>query len=188
MNAIGPFTEYEVVRFENISGDYVPDNATDALVISGSGYRSVHQKDREKFAAVTSLIKRFDRPILGVCFAIQLIGHAFGAGLGTLEEPVYDKFEQVRIVDTDEIFEGYKPGDHITLVEYHNDYVVEQGLSQSGFKLLADSQSCEVEAIKLNSKPIYGVQFHPERYRIKGEEHKEGLTIFENFYKRVAKR
>jgi len=122
---------------------------------------------------VTNLIKSYDRSILGVCFAHQLIGHVFGAELSTLEKPVYDKFEQVKIIEPDEIFEGYKPGDQIPLVEYHNNFVMKQGLSEAGFTILADSQSCEVEALKYDSKPLYGVQFHMERYRIRREEHKK---------------
>lgn len=188
VDAVSPFSEYVVVRFESIGRDFEPDKSVDALVISGSGHRSADQKDRDKFQNVTDIIKRFDGPILGVCFAHQLIGHAYGAGLSTLAKPIYDKFEQVRIIETDEIFSGYKPSDTIPLVEYHNDYVVKQGLSEAGFTLLADSKTCEVEAIKYNSKPLYGVQFHAERYRIRKEEHKEGLKIFENFYKLVVKR
>lgn len=188
VNAISPFTEHNIIRFESIGLDYELDKSIDTLVISGSGYRSVKQKDRNKFDGVTNLIKRFDKPILGVCFAHQLIGYAYGAQLSTLEKPVYDKFEQVRIIETDEIFEGYKPGEHIPLMEYHNDYVMKKGLSKAGFTILADSQSCEVEAMKYNSKSIYGVQFHAERHRIGREEHMEGLKIFENFYKLVVKR
>ena len=188
VNGIYPFTEYDIVRFESVGQDYEPDKLTDALVISGSGYRSVDPKDREKFRGVTGLIKRFDRPILGVCFAHQLIGYAYGAKLSTMEKPVYDKFEQIRIIETDKIFEGYKPRDHIPLVEHHNDYVMKQGFSTAGFIRLADSQSCEVEAMKHNSKPLYGIQFHAERYKIGREEHKEGLKILENFYKLVVKK
>jgi len=188
VDAVSPFTEYTLVRFEGVGRDYEPDKSVDALVISGSGHRSVDPKDRDKFQNVTNLITRFDGPILGICFAHQLIGYAYGAKLSTLEKPIYDKFEQVRVIETDEVFNGYRPGDHLPLVEYHNDYVMKQGLLEAGFTLLADSPSCEVEAIKYDSKPLYGVQFHAERYKNRREEHREGLKIFENFYKYVVNR
>ena len=188
VDGIRPFTECYIVRYESVLQDYEPNKSIDAIVISGSGYRSVDPKDREKFRGVMGLIKRFDKPILGVCFAHQLIGYAYGAKLSTMEKPVYDKFEQIRIIETDELFEGYKSQDQIPLVEYHNDYVMKQGLSTAGFILLADSQSCEVEAMKHCLKPLYGIQFHAERYKIGREEHKEGLKILENFYKIVAKK
>lgn len=188
VNAVSPFSDTEVVRFDSIGKYYEPAKSIDALVISGSGYRSVNPVDREKFTFVTSLIKNFCGPVLGVCFAHQLVCHAFGAKLATLNHPVFDKFELLRVIESDEIFEGYKHGENFHAVEYHNDYVLKQGLSTSDLTLLADSQSCEVEAVKHNSKPIYGIQFHAERYRIGKQEHKEGLQIFKNFYKHIAKK
>ncbi len=188
VDAVSRHSEYNIVRFENVGLDFESDKSVDALVISGSGHRSADQKDRDKFQNITDLIKRFDRPVLGVCFAHQLIGHAYGARLSTLAKPVYDKFEQVRIIEPDEIFNNYESGDTIPLVEYHNDYVMKQGLPEAGFTILADSKTCEVEAIKYNAKPLYGVQFHAERYRIRREEHREGLKIFDNFYRLVVKR
>ena len=50
--------------------------------------------------------------------------------------------------------------------------------------LLADSLSCEVEAVKHKSEPFYGVQFHPERINVKSESHSEGHRVIENFRER----
>jgi GMP synthase-like glutamine amidotransferase len=52
--------------------------------------------------------------------------------------------------------------------------------------LLADSSSCEVEAVKHKRNPFYGVQFHPERINIKDESHPEGNMIIENFFRNVV--
>lgn len=187
-NAISLFSRYSVARFEEVSQDYKPDQTFDAVVISGSGYRSVDAKDRDKFKFVLSLVRQSRIPTLGVCFGHQLMGYAYNAKLSTLENPVYDKFERVRIIEADELFDGYESGDYIPLAQNHNDYVKKVGLSEVGFKLLADSQSCEVEAMKHISKPLYGVQFHPEKIKIEQEEHRDGLRIFENFYKLVVRR
>ena len=54
--------------------------------------------------------------------------------------------------------------------------------------LLADSASCEVEAVKHKSKPFYGVQFHPERINVKSESHPEGHKVIENFFRNVVQR
>lgn len=186
-NAISLFSRYSVARFETVSQDYKPDQIIDAVIISGSGYRSVYAEHIDKFKKVLSLIMRSEIPTLGICFGHQLIGYAYGAKLSILKNPVYHKFEQVRIIEADELFDGYKSGDYIPLAQNHNDYVKKLGLSGAGFTLLADSQSCEVEAMKHVSKPLYGVQFHPERIKIKQEEHRDGLKIFENFYKLIVK-
>jgi len=83
-----------------------------------------------------------------------LIGYAYGAKLSTLEKPVYDEFEEVRVIEMNEVFDGYGLGEHIPLVEYHNNYVRKQDLLEAGFTLLA----------------LYGIQFHAERFKIGSEE------------------
>ena len=73
----------------------------------------------------------------------------------------------------------------ISLSENHFDYVLKEDLDSAGFVLLADSDSCEVEAVKHKTKPLYGVQFHPERINVANPE---GHKVIENFYKCVVKR
>jgi len=52
------------------------------------------------------------------------------------------------------------------------------------FRNLAESATSPVEAIVHKSRPIYGVQFHPERT---DEKHPHGRTILRNFLKIAAK-
>ena len=92
------------------------------------------------------------------------------------------------MVEADEIFIGFEEYQTIPLAQWHYDYVLRESLDQVGLVLLADSNSCEVEAIKHKHKPFYGVQFHPERVDIKGESHLEGYKVIENFYRKVVKR
>jgi GMP synthase-like glutamine amidotransferase len=44
---------------------------------------------------------------------------------------------------------------------------------------LADSEACRIQAIRHASRPLYGVQFHPERY---SQRHPDGRTIMANFF------
>jgi GMP synthase-like glutamine amidotransferase len=44
---------------------------------------------------------------------------------------------------------------------------------------LADSPNCAIETIKHQVLPIYGVQFHPERF---DDKHPAGIVILENFF------
>jgi GMP synthase (glutamine-hydrolysing) len=63
--------------------------------------------------------------------------------------------------------------------ESHNDEVAKL---PRVFEILAESNSCQIQAMKHRNKPIYGLQFHPE------VEHTEfGEKIFNNFVKICGK-
>jgi GMP synthase (glutamine-hydrolysing) len=109
----------------------------------------------------------------------------FGAEVGSLPKQVASKFEDFKVIGAGGIFAGFKEGQTIPLAENHYDYVLKASLDSAGLILLADSASCEVEAVKHNSKPFYGVQFHPERSSINSQTHPEGHCIIENFYQTV---
>ena len=158
------------------------------MVISGSEARIVDASDRAKYEGVLKLIEACNVPILGVCFGHQLLCSAFGAKTGTLPQPVIDRFEQVNVVQTGEIFSRFKVGQTIPLSEYHNDYVLKESLESAGFNLMADSASCEVEAVKQKTNLFFGVQFHPERVTIGSETHPEGHKVLENFFVHMVKR
>jgi GMP synthase-like glutamine amidotransferase len=184
LKAVEDFSEVKLVRFQDIDKDYQIDKEIDAVVLSGSYARIVEPADRALFTNVTSLIKTCNLPIFGVCFGHQLLCWTLGAKVGALSQPILDRFENVRVIEADSIFAGFKQGQTIPLVEWHNDYVQKEGLAQAGFALLADSPSCEVEAVKHKTKPFFGVQFHPERIT---SEHPEGHGVIENFYRCAVK-
>ncbi len=184
--AIKPFSDYEVVSYEDVKPNFRIKKDINAVILTGSEARIVSEEDVAKFSEVTKLMKRINLPTLGICFGHQLMALAHGASVASCEKPVMNRFEMVRVLEADELFLGYESGEKIPLAETHNDYVRRNSLEESGFKLLADSQSCEVEAIKHRNKPFYGVQFHPERTKIEGEEHKDGIKVIKNFYRYVV--
>ena len=60
-----------------------------------------------------------------------------------------------------------------TVWEFHNDEVVKL---PKDFEKLGESENCKIQAMKHKSKPLFGLQFHPE------VEHTEfGGKIFKNF-------
>jgi len=188
LKAVTKFSGCTVLKFGDIHFGYEIDKDTDAVVISGSAARIVNPSHRDMFAGTVDLIKHLDLPILSICHGHQLLCWSFGAGVGSLAEPVKDRFEEIRVVEVDEIFSGFEEFETIPLAQSHYDYVLRESLGEAGFILLADSNSCEVEAVKHRQYPFYGVQFHPERTNLKGETHLEGHQIIENFYRNVVKR
>jgi GMP synthase-like glutamine amidotransferase len=187
-DALNKFTVCKTVPYTKIHRDYQVGEDISAVVVSGSEARITNSEDKAKYDGVVQLIQNCKVPIFGICFGHQLLCSAFGAKTGALKQPVIDKFEQVNIVQTGDILSRFRRGQAVPLAEYHNDYVLKDSLEGAGFTLLADSVSCEVEAVKHKSKLFFGVQFHPERITIGNETHHEGHKILDNFYANNVKR
>jgi GMP synthase-like glutamine amidotransferase len=187
-DAFSKFAVCKTVPYIKIQKDYQIAEDIAAVVVSGSEARITKPEDKAKFEDVMELIRNCKVPLLGVCFGHQLLCTAFGAKTGTLKQPVIDRFEQVNVVQTGDILSRFRKGQSVPLAEYHNDYILKESLDDAGFNLIADSPSCEVEAVKHKSKLFFGVQFHPERITIGSETHPEGHMIIDNFFCNNVKR
>jgi len=187
-DALNKFTVCKVVPYTKIHSGYQLAEDISAVVVSGSEARITKPEDKAKYDGVIQLIQNCKVPLLGICFGHQLLCSAFGAKTAALKQPVINKFEQVNIIQTGDILSRFRKGQTVPLAEYHNDYVLKDSLDGAGFNLLADSASCEVEAVKHKSKLFFGVQFHPERITIGTESHPEGYRILDNFYCNNVKR
>ena len=77
-----------------------------------------------------------------------------------------------------DLFHGFDPGDDITVWCSHGDHVDEP---PPGFVTLAATADLPVAAFRARSRPLYGVQFHPEvAHTPRGQE------IVDNFLFRVC--
>ena len=116
-------------------------------------------------------VKELDYPILGICLGHQIIAEAFGGEAGAAGIESYAKIN-LNIIDENDIFKGL--GNCLKVWASHKDEVIKL---PEGFKILANSEICDIEAMKHETKPIYGIQFHPEVYHTEN-----GPKLFENFY------
>lgn len=124
-------------------------------LIMGGGPHSVND-GLGKFGRMPEVIERSPFPILGICLSHQLIGKMLGGEVVKGRLPEYGN-TLVRVVDEDEILRGVGPG--FAAWASHNDEVRK---GNGRFRILAESDYCQVEALKADGKPIYGVQFHVE--------------------------
>ncbi len=135
----------------------------DGLVLGGG-------PSLERTGNCEKYLRELDIPILGICLGHQLIAKVFGGEVGRGESGGYAEVV-VKILEKDELFEGFP--DEIKVWASHMDEVKKM---PEGFKLLAKSDICEVEAMRHAEKPIFGVQWHPEVY------HSEyGVELYKNF-------
>ncbi|MDD1718759.1 MAG: GMP synthase subunit A [Methanoregulaceae archaeon] len=109
-------------------------------------------------------------PVLGICLGLHVIATTFGGAVRRGRTGGYGAV-RVEICDHDEILLGY-PG-QIDVWASHADEV---SIIPPGAALLARSDICEVEAISLPEKGIYGLQWHPEVSHTLN-----GRIVYENF-------
>lgn len=146
----------------------------DAIVLSGSQRKLAEIGVAESYSAEMELIRRHTRPILGICFGIQLMGLAFGEDVVNMGQKL-DGYYMINVIEKEELFAGLS--DKFLVRESHEEMVTKIPYE---YKLLADSLNCPIEAIKHMVLPIYGVQFHPERF---DDKHPAGQMILENFFR-----
>ena len=121
-------------------------NSCDRVILSGTGL-----KDDEFLKQVEDFhwTRNLDKPLLGICAGMEVIGLVFGSSLfDCLEVGMRD----LRLVRKNALFSS-----DLRAYELHS-----HGVQVSAeFDVLAESESC-VQAIKHKEKSIYGVLFHPE--------------------------
>ncbi len=122
------------------------------------------------------LVRKAKFPILGICYGHQIIGSAFGTPTRDLGQ-MLRRYEKVSIVLNHPLFEGL-PSD-VVVAESHRQELTKV---PDEFQHLAQSTTSKVEAIAHRSKPIYGVQFHPER---SNDKHPHGRIILQNLLKQI---
>ncbi len=158
--------------------DAVISRSPDVAILTGSNFMLSKSDTKSVFKHEMEMIRDLDLPFLGICFGHQLIGAAHGTEIVDLGRSVR-AFRDVKLVDDDPVFDGL-PG-VIRVSESHR-----QALAgvPSRFRLLAESSTSRIEAIAHETRPIYGLQFHPER---SDEKNPHGRTIIQNFVRLVAK-
>jgi GMP synthase (glutamine-hydrolysing) len=96
-------------------------------------------------------------PILGICYGMQLACQSLG---GTVHPSHSREFgrAQCRVQEADGLFAGV-PEETVVWMS-HGDQV--QTLDGGEFIALASTDTCPVAAVRHRSRPVYGLQFHPE--------------------------
>jgi GMP synthase (glutamine-hydrolysing) len=171
---------WRVVREIGCESKIIPNTTpvgeidADGLVLSGGAPRV--SWETPKLGNCGDYFDHFRGPILGECVGMQLMALHFGGKAGPAELPEYG-LAKMHVVEEDDLFKGL-PSEFLVW-ESHNDEVK----NAPDFALLAMSDNCKIQAIKHVSKPLYGVQFHPE---VNNTEH--GEEILANFIEVVKAR
>lgn len=148
-----------------------PDLAPyEAFILSG-GPESVYAPDAPK---PDPLIWKSGKPILGICYGMQLINQAFEGSVARKKTREDGRFA-ITVDPEDLLFNGLQAAQNVLMS--HGDSVDKPA---SGFRVTANSGDI-VAAISDSKRQIYGVQFHPEVDLTENGKH-----ILSNFLFQIA--
>ena len=114
-------------------------------------------------------------PLLGICLGNQAIGEAFGGRIVRGGVPVHGKVTEVRHRG-ERLFENCPSP--MRTARYHSLVVARESVPAE-LEINAEAEDGAVMALTHKSRPIFGIQFHPESYGTTG-----GDQIIINFLAR----
>ncbi len=162
--------ECEIVKLDNINIGQVSNS--NGVIVSGAPIL-LTEVDQQPYLDRLSFLKEISIPVLGVCFGHQILGMLHGAEVDRCKED--RSWQNIRQVTPSTLFEGID-----VEAEFMEDHCECISLPEE-FLHTATSEICEVEGMQHRSKPMFGVQFHPE---VSGTN---GVRLLENFCKGCMK-
>lgn len=112
-------------------------------------------------------------PILGVCLGHQAVCEVFGARIVHAKRLMHGKQSTVTLDPDDPLFRGLERQE--TVARYHS-LVAEPDTPPDCLAVTARDENGEIMAVRHKTRPVYGVQFHPESILTP-----RGDTILKNF-------
>lgn len=140
-----------------------------------------HPATPEDFGVCAEIIQKqteLDCPVLGVCLGHQGIAHYLGGGVIAAPEIVHGESRSMRRTSAaDSLFEGLP--ETFEAMRYHSLLVDESNLPADLEITVRDVESAIPMAMRHRTRPIFGIQFHPESIGTP-----EGKQILRNFLTR----
>jgi len=156
----------------NISLTTFDDYPPAGIILSG-GPKSVNDKDAPAFDAD---ILAAGVPVLGICYGLQLLAnHSVSGSVERAERREFGRSEL--IVNHDDDLLQMIPKESIVWMS-HGDHIKE--LSKD-YEIIGHTDNARIAAVRHQSKPIFGVQFHPEVVHTV-----HGKQIIKNFITKIC--
>ncbi len=129
------------------------------------------------------LAEEMNIPILGICGGHQALALGFGGKVGPIRAAEddclpYSRERQSGVVPltltaSDPIFDGV--GGKLRIMQSHYDEVK---VLPKGFVLLASDKLCQIQMMRHATRPVYGIQGHPESF---SGNRPDGAILIRNF-------
>ena len=166
--------EPKVVHNDMVSWKALSRGDFDAIVLSPGPGRPQRWHD---FGVCADILRYSEIPVLGICLGHQGIGNLLSGNVGAAPVVMHGRLSHVQHDDSG-LFAGIPQG--FSVVRYHSLAVT--GIGPEG-RVTAWTDDGVVMGIEHRTRPLWGVQFHPESV---ATEH--GRRIVENFYERQGQR
>ena len=166
--------EPKVVHNDTVSWKALSRGDFDAIVLSPGPGRPQRWHD---FGVCADILRHAEIPVLGICLGHQGIGNLLSGDVRAAPVVMHGRLSRVHHDDSG-LFAGVPQG--FSVVRYHSLAVT--GLGADG-RVTAWTDDGVVMGIEHRTRPLWGVQFHPESV---ATEH--GRRIVENFYERQGQR
>ena len=131
-------------------------DAASGVILSGGEVHVYRPDQLQEVQLSCRLIEAGSLPILGLCLGCQLLAHVFGGTVEPLPGPV-DQPVDVEWQSADPLRAGLPSV--VPMLMAHSDAVTDPGPL---LVTLARSRFGAHEALRHRTRPLYGIQFHPE--------------------------
>jgi para-aminobenzoate synthetase len=156
-----------VVRNDALTWDELAALPVDNIVISPGPGRPERERD---LGISLDALRRAEVPVLGVCLGHQALAHVAGGAIDHAPEVMHGRLSPIHH-DGRGLFEGLPQG--FAAVRYHSLVV---GAVPTALRVTAWTPDGVVMAVEHRTRPLWGVQFHPESI---STEH--GPALMRNF-------
>jgi GMP synthase (glutamine-hydrolysing) len=143
---------YSEIHPYNVAIPDVKENKLKGIILSG-GPSSVYSPDAP---LIPEQILNLDIPVLGICYGLQLIMNLSGGKVTPADEREYGK-ANLSIIKNTVLLEGLS--EDSTVWMSHGDKVTKLA---SHYQTIAKTNNSPNAVVQHESKPIFGLQFHPE--------------------------
>lgn len=169
VHALGELgADSRVVRNDELTAEEALSSGAEAVVLSPGPC------EPSRAGICVELIRKAPEglPILGVCLGHQAVAEAFGGRVVSCHEILHGKISNI-LHDDSGIFSGLPQGFEAT--RYHSLTIEPESLPDT-LRVTARSQSGVVMGLAHRTRPVHGVQFHPESIRTV-----HGRALLQNF-------
>ncbi len=158
-----------VYRNNQVTAQQVLEEEPDAIVISPG------PSDPDHAGICLELIRKTaetDIPLFGVCLGLQSMAQAFGGRVIRAPKPMHGKTSMIAH-EGKTLFKGLP--NPLEVTRYHS-LIAERETLADCLEITAETQDGLIMGLSHRTKPVHGVQFHPESIATTG-----GHALIKNF-------